>query len=118
LLTGAIAMIYQWGIVERNDLDMYQPKMRTYIISASLREDGGIYPNQEWGYGRFSFNKLIENLNKVVEAKNKPKKKPIVVKAQEESLREVIEELFISIPEDVHLRLGNQLLVSNKGRNK
>lgn len=101
LLTGAIAMIYQWGIVERNDLDMYQPKVRTYIISASLREDGGIYPNQEWGYGRFNFNKLIDNLNKIVEEKEKTKKKPIVVSTQEGSLRKIIEGLFIRIPDEI-----------------
>lgn len=107
LLTGAIAMIYQWGIVEKNDIDMYQPKLRSYIISASLRDEDNIYPNQQWGYGRFNFNKLLDNLNKIVEAKEKKKKKPIVISTQEDSLRKVIEGLFISIPEDVYLRLGN-----------
>lgn len=105
LLTGAIAMIYQWGVVEKNDPDMYQPKIRTYIISASLRDEDNIYPNQEWGYGRFNFNKLLDNLSKIVEAKEKKKKKPIVASTQENSLRKVIEGLFISIPEEIHLRL-------------
>ncbi|EQB89662.1 subtilisin family serine protease [Clostridium punense] len=118
LLTGAIAMIYQWGIVEKNDIDMYQPKLRSYIISASLRDEDSIYPNQQWGYGRFNFNKLLDNLNKIVEAKEKKKKKPIVISTQEDSLRKVIEGLFISIPEDIYLRLGNHLLVRNKGRGK
>lgn len=107
LLTGAIAMIYQWGVVEKNDPDMYQPKIRTYIISASLRDEDNIYPNQEWGYGRFSFNKLLDNLNKVKEAREKKKKKPIVVTIQENSLRKVVEMLFISIPEEIYLRLKN-----------
>lgn len=101
LLTGAIAMIYQWGIIEKNDIDMYQPKLRSYIISASLRDEEGIYPNQEWGYGRFNFNKLIDNLNKIVETKKKPKKKPIVVSTQEDSLRNVLECLYVRIPDEI-----------------
>lgn len=65
LLAGAVAMIYQWGVVKKNDVNLYPPKIRTYMISAAIRDEGKTYPNEEWGYGRFSFQRLIENFERI-----------------------------------------------------
>ncbi|MEG0772447.1 S8 family peptidase [Clostridium sp.] len=95
LLTGAVAMIYQWGLVEGNDMSLYPPKLLSYVISATLREEGGIYPNEQWGYGRFSFRKLVDNLNRI----------------KSENLRlnpcKALEErnLYLNIPFEVYRRL-------------
>ncbi|MPM70385.1 hypothetical protein SDC9_117340 [bioreactor metagenome] len=35
------------------------------MISATIKDEGRIYPNEEWGYGRFSFQRLVENLERV-----------------------------------------------------
>jgi subtilisin family serine protease len=95
LLAGAVAMIYQWGLVEGNDMSLYPPKLLSYVISATLRETGGIYPNEQWGYGRFSFRKLVDNLNRI----------------KSENLRinpcKELEErnLYLNIPFEVYRRL-------------
>lgn len=65
LLAGAVAMIYEWGVVKKNDSNLYPPKIRSYMISATIKDEGRIYPNEEWGYGRFSFQRLIENLERI-----------------------------------------------------
>jgi len=65
LLAGSVAMIYEWGVVKKNDINLYPPKIRSYMISATIKDEGRIYPNEEWGYGRFSFGRLIENLERI-----------------------------------------------------
>lgn len=65
LLAGAVAIIYEWGAVKKNDINLYPPKIRSYMISATIKDEGRIYPNEEWGYGGFSFQRLIENLVRI-----------------------------------------------------
>ncbi|MEG0772446.1 S8 family peptidase [Clostridium sp.] len=111
LLTGAVTMIYQWGNVEKNDPNLYPPKLRSYIISSTLRDDGGIYPNEEWGFGRFSFSKLIENLNRVASKSTKRDHREMLGDTQ---LTASIEKnnannIYINIPLDVYNRLKSSL---------
>jgi len=107
LITGAAAMIYQWGVVEKNDINIYPPKLRSYVISATLREEEGIYPNPSWGYGRFSFNKLLNNLSQVTK-KNKKRNiyHDLTKKAENETFEESYENnLYTNIPGEVYNRL-------------
>lgn len=64
ILAGAVSFIYQWGLVEENNQKLYPPRVKNYLIAATEKDDEKIYPNEEWGYGKFSFNKLNEVLNK------------------------------------------------------
>jgi subtilisin family serine protease len=51
VLTSAVALILQWGIVDGNDPNLYAHKIRTYLIRGTRKRPGDIYPNPEWGYG-------------------------------------------------------------------
>ncbi|MEG0772453.1 hypothetical protein [Clostridium sp.] len=62
ILCGAVALIMQWGLVEKNDVNLFTPKIRTYLIRSVIQQAGVSYPNPESGYGLLSFEKLFENL--------------------------------------------------------
>ncbi|WP_017414846.1 S8 family peptidase [Clostridium tunisiense] len=62
ILTGAVALLYQWGIVERNDLSLYAAKIKSYLIQGTLREQGKAYPNEEVGFGVLNIEKMYQGL--------------------------------------------------------
>jgi subtilisin family serine protease len=107
LITGAVTMVYQWGNVQKNDPNLYPPKLRSYIISSTLRDDGGIYPNEEWGFGRFSFNKLIENLNRAA-GKSTPIGDRKMIEGTQCKVsvgKSTTKNIYINIPLEVYNRL-------------
>lgn len=120
LLTGATAMIYEWGVIRKNDLDLFPPKMRSYIISSTIRDEGLIYPNPEWGFGRLSFKKLHENLSQLsrsnvedIDFKEKEKVQTInTYKLTKRSYTNVRGEdvdykgIYINIPIEIYERIG------------
>lgn len=65
ILAGVVALIYQWGYVEGNDINLYPQKMKNYLIIGSVKFEGYTYPNQLWGFGALSIEKLFEELNKI-----------------------------------------------------
>lgn len=50
-VTGAGAILMQWGIVEGNDPFMFGERLKSYLQLGARRRDGIEYPNREWGYG-------------------------------------------------------------------
>lgn len=64
ILTGVLALLYQWGIVEKNDVNMYSTKIKSYLIQGAIREQDKLYPNAETGYGVLDMKKLFEKLYK------------------------------------------------------
>ena len=54
IVSGACALLMQWGIVNRNDITMYSTKVNTYLIHGADRSNPIYkYPNREIGYGFF-----------------------------------------------------------------
>ncbi len=51
-VTGSVALLMQWGIINGNDLYMYGEKVKAYLINGArhLRIET-IYPNRTLGYG-------------------------------------------------------------------
>lgn len=51
-VTGSMALMMQWGIIEGNDPYLYGEKIRAYLINGArhLRVEG-IYPNRTLGFG-------------------------------------------------------------------
>ncbi|MDR1093035.1 MAG: S8 family peptidase [Clostridiales bacterium] len=54
LVTGACALMLEWGILKRNEISL-----NTYLIKANLirgcdRDRDLVYPNNQWGYGRLN----------------------------------------------------------------
>lgn len=54
IAAGASAMLLEWGIVRENIRSMDGDLVRTLLISGSVREEGMIYPNNKWGYGKLN----------------------------------------------------------------
>lgn len=50
-VTGAAALLMQWGIVEGNDPFLYGEKVKAYLRRGARPLLGGNYPNNEIGYG-------------------------------------------------------------------
>ncbi|EQB88431.1 subtilisin family serine protease [Clostridium punense] len=67
IVAGTGAILMQWGIVEKNDEDMYPQKPRNYMIASTIKQPDLMYPNTQWGYGVLSIELLLENLNKSLE---------------------------------------------------
>ena len=66
-VTGAAALMMQWGIVNRNDLYLYGERLKYFLILGSKKGRRDIsYPDPSWGYGelclRDSFNILSQTL--------------------------------------------------------
>ena len=51
-VTGACALLMEWGIVRGNDPYLYGQKLKSYLISGARRLPGVLeYPNRMVGYG-------------------------------------------------------------------
>lgn len=51
VVTGACAILLQWGVVEGNDPGMYSQKIKAYLQRGTKKRTNDVYPNAEWGYG-------------------------------------------------------------------
>ncbi|MEA4933870.1 MAG: S8 family serine peptidase [Lawsonibacter sp.] len=50
-VTGAAALMMQWGIVRGNDPFLYGERIKASLCRSAQRSPGQIYPNPSWGYG-------------------------------------------------------------------
>ena len=50
-VTGAAALLMEWGIVRGQDPYLYGEKIKAYFRRGARRLSGGIYPNPETGFG-------------------------------------------------------------------
>lgn len=69
---GAAALLLEWGIVQGHITSMDGSFVRTLLISGCDRDEGVIYPNNKWGYGRLNlygtFSTIKEsNINYIIE---------------------------------------------------
>lgn len=51
VVAGASALMFQWGIVDKNDPNIYSQKLKTYLSRGTAKRLNDSYPNAEWGYG-------------------------------------------------------------------
>lgn len=59
---GACALLFQWGIVDRNYPYMYSQSIKTFLRRGVIRRAKDIYPNPSWGYGIINFYKIFESM--------------------------------------------------------
>lgn len=52
ITAGAIAIMLEWGIVQGNMRAMDGDIVRLLLISGCKRDEGILYPNTRWGYGK------------------------------------------------------------------
>lgn len=60
ILAGCCALVYEWGIVNGNDKNLYTRKLRSYIIRGAQIRTGDMHPNQQWGYGTLSMKGIFD----------------------------------------------------------
>lgn len=58
-VTGAAALLLEWGIVRGNDPFLYGEKLREYLLSGAQRLPGEAYPNPLSGWGRLCTNNSL-----------------------------------------------------------
>lgn len=51
ITAGISALMLEWGIVQKNDLQINTTRIKNYLIRGARRDSDRIYPNREWGYG-------------------------------------------------------------------
>ena len=60
LVTGAAALLMEWGIVRENDPYLYGEKVKAYLRRGARELPGfGKYPNREVGYGRLCLERSL-----------------------------------------------------------
>ncbi len=61
-VTGAAALMMQWGIVDGNDPFLYGERLKAYLQKGATRTGGIVYPNPLWGYGRLCLSETMNLL--------------------------------------------------------
>ena len=61
-VTGAAALMMQWGIVNGNDPFLYGERVRAFLRLGADRREFVRYPNQEFGYGTLCLNSAMKYL--------------------------------------------------------
>lgn len=68
-VTGAAALLMEWGIVQGNDPFLYGEKVKAYLQKSAQRNEAlRIYPNREWGYGALCLNNVFQGIGSVLES--------------------------------------------------
>jgi len=108
ILAGVVALLFQWGIVNNNDNNMYASKIKSYLIQGTVREQGKVYPNQETGFGVLNIEKLFSNLT--------PREyNEDIAKSQfDRTLIESKQNIFVNIPKELYdgLKYKEQLILN------
>lgn len=52
VVAGAIALLFQWGIIDKNDISMNAIKAKCYLLYGTSKRSIDSYPNKEWGWGK------------------------------------------------------------------
>lgn len=59
-VTGSVALMMQWGIIDGNDPFLYGERIKSYLKRGAKRSSERTYPNSSWGYGTLClYNSLI-----------------------------------------------------------
>lgn len=62
VVAGACAMLFEWGIIDGNDPNMYTVSLKTYLARGVIKKRGNVYPNPQWGYGILNIHYMFENI--------------------------------------------------------
>ncbi|MGL5676393.1 MAG: S8 family serine peptidase, partial [Cellulosilyticaceae bacterium] len=64
-VTGAVALMMQWGIVEGRNAFLYGEYVRTYLLRGAKRDVKGVtYPDTKWGYGKLCLKNTMDLLRR------------------------------------------------------
>lgn len=60
IVAGLCSLMLQWGIVDKNDIQMFSTKVRSYLIYGANRKNNDTYPNRENGFGYLNIKNTFE----------------------------------------------------------
>jgi len=61
-VTGAAALMMEWGIVRGNDPFLYGQRIKAFLQQSATRYTGQEYPNPIWGYGALCLSAAMDVL--------------------------------------------------------
>ena len=61
-VTGAAALMMEWGIVQKNNPFLYGQKVKAFLQKTALRNPDRTYPNPTWGYGTLCLRAAMDEL--------------------------------------------------------
>ncbi|AOR23595.1 S8 family peptidase [Clostridium taeniosporum] len=64
IITGACALLFEWAIVNENDITMYSKKLRSYFMHGASRSKAFVFPNEEIGYGSFDLLGIFDFISR------------------------------------------------------
>jgi len=59
-VSGAAALLMQWGIVRGNDRLMYGQRLKASLLRAAWRQEDTLYPNEREGWGRLCLARVFD----------------------------------------------------------
>ncbi|MDR1664016.1 MAG: S8 family serine peptidase, partial [Clostridiales bacterium] len=62
-VTGAAALMMQWGIVRRNDFYLYGERVKAFLRKGAARDAAAVYPNNTLGYGTLCLQASMDYLS-------------------------------------------------------
>jgi len=61
-VTGAAALMMEWGIIHGNDPFLYGQRVKAFLQRSALRNPLRSYPNPVWGYGTLCLKAAMDDL--------------------------------------------------------
>ncbi len=61
-VSGAAALMMQWGIVDGHDPFLYGERLKAYLQKGATRAANMTYPNPQWGYGALCLDRTMSLL--------------------------------------------------------
>lgn len=100
ILTGAVALLLQWALVQGNNPEMYPQRPRNYIVGGTIKQQNVVYPTPELGYGQLDIETLFKNLvESSVRNSTKEEKKIITEKDI------TVLGLYVNVPKEIYKKL-------------
>jgi subtilisin family serine protease len=62
ITSGLVAMLFEWGIVNKNYRNMDGVIAKKLLIRGAVTVNGIIYPNKEWGYGKVNIYETFDRI--------------------------------------------------------
>ena len=60
IVTGVTALLLQWAVIDKNNVDVNAEQIISYIIRGAKQRNGDEYPNREWGYGQVNMTGIFD----------------------------------------------------------
>ncbi len=64
-VTGACAVLMQYGIVDQNEVFLFGEKLKAYLMKGAKRTPENVYPNRDFGYGTLCLENTLDILRVV-----------------------------------------------------